>query len=118
MKNLDKEKYSDTFETPMLNLATWNEWGEGHYYGPSEGFGFSFLDDVRDVLTDGGNHTDVTPDEHQKDRFNNLYPYWRKTRVREVNVGETQSKDAYEKYTWNFDDKKFTGLECRFLKYR
>lgn len=103
----------------MLNLATWNEWGEGHYYGPSEGFGFSFLDDVRDVLTDGGNHTDVTPDEHQKDRFNNLYPYWRKTRVREVNVGETPSKDAYEKYTWNFDDNKNSpGLECRFLKYR
>ena len=35
-----------------------------------------------------------------------MYPYWRKTRVREVNVGETPSKDAYEKYTWNFDDNK------------
>lgn len=105
-KMLPKLKDLGELKTPMLNLATWNEWGEGHYYGPSEGFGFSFLDDVRDVLTDGGNHTDVTPDEHQKDRFNNLYPYWRKTRVREVNVGETPSKDAYEKYTWNFDDNK------------
>lgn len=108
-KMLPKLKDLGELKTPMLNLATWNEWGEGHYYGPSEGFGFSFLDDVRDVLTDGGNHTDVTPDEHQKDRFNNLYPYWRKTRVREVNVGETPSKDAYEKYTWNFDDKNSPG---------
>ena len=106
---LPKLKDLGELETPMLNLATWNEWGEGHYYGPSEGFGFSFLDDVREVFTDGGDHTDETPNEHQKDRFNNLYPYWRKTRVREVNVGETPSEGAYEKYIWNFDDKNSPG---------
>lgn len=94
---------------PMLNLATWNEWGEGHYFGPSKGYGFSFLDAVRDNLTDGGEHTDIIPNEHQKDRFNNLYPYWREIKKREVDVGETPSQDAYEKYVWNFDNSASPG---------
>lgn len=102
---------SDTLKTPMINLATWSEWAEGHYWGPSEGYGFSLLDHVRDTLTNGGIHTDITPTEHQKDRFNNLYPWWRKTTVREVNVGESPADNAYEKYSWDFDDPNDTGWE-------
>lgn len=95
--------------TPMLNLATWNEWGEGHYFGPSKGFGFSYLDAVRDNLTNGGEHTDVTPTEHQKDRFNNQYPYWRNPKKRELNVGTVPAQDACEKYVWNFDNPDALG---------
>lgn len=96
-------------QTPMINLATWNEWGEGHYFGPCEGMGFSLIDAVREVLTNGGAHNDVTPNEHQKDRFNNLYPWWRKTRVRERNVGAAPAQGTYEKYTWNFDNANALG---------
>lgn len=95
--------------TPMLNLATWNEWGEGHYFGPSKGFGFSYLDAVRKHLTNGGEHTDITPTEHQKDRFNNLYPYWRNPKKREENVGKVPAQNAYEKYVWNFDNPASLG---------
>lgn len=111
-----KEKILPTkndFSVPMLNLATWNEWGEGHYFGPSEGYGFAMLDAVRDVLTDSGSHTDITPNEQQKDRFNNRYPWWRKTRVREVNVGEKPASDSYEKYVWNFDNPASLGWEAK-----
>lgn len=102
---------SGILKTPILNLATWNEWAEGHYWGPSEGYGFSLLDKVREIFTDGGEHTDITPTETQKDRFNNLYPWQRKTTVREKNVGETPADNAYEKYKWDFDDEKNSGWE-------
>ena len=107
-----KETYlplPSTVKTPMMILATWNEWGEGHFFGPCEGYGFSRLDAVRDYLTDGGPHEDIVPTDHQKDRFNNLYPWWRTTNVREVDVGETPAPEAYEKYLWKFDDAASMG---------
>ncbi len=98
--------------TPMLNLATWNEYGEGHYFSPSTGYGFSLLDAVRDVYVkpeENIPHEDVTPTEEQQDRFNNLYPSWRTTRVREKNVGETAADTAKAKYQWDFNDPANLG---------
>lgn len=107
-----KEKYQPLMsgsENPMLMIANWSEWGEGHFFGPSEGYGFSRLDGLRKYFTNAGPHEDITPNDHQKDRFNNAYPWWRTTYVREVNVGETPAPEAYEKYIWNFDDESSMG---------
>lgn len=109
-----KEKYlplPSKLETPIAMVTNWNEWGEGHFLGPCEGYGFSRLDALRKYLTNAGPHEDVTPNDHQKDRFNNAYPWWRTTHVREVNVGETPAPEAYEKYVWNFDDKSSMGWQ-------
>ena len=98
--------------TPMLNLATWNEYGEGHYFSPSTGYGFSMLDAVRDVYVkpeDNVPHNDITPTEKQQDRFNNLYPAGRTTRVREKNVGETPAETAKSKYLWEFNNSSDLG---------
>ncbi len=98
------------FETPIINLATWSEYGEGHYFAPTTYYGFSYMDAVRDVFTDEvGTHEDVIPTEHQKDRFNNQYPHWRKVSLREVNVGEKPAENSYEKYKWDFDSEAEKG---------
>ncbi len=56
-------------------LSTWNEYGEGTYIMPSEGLnGFGYLDALREVYTNGGDHTDVVPTAEQKTHINHLYP--------------------------------------------
>ena len=58
----------------MFLLDNWNEYGEGHFLMPTEGFGFRYLDAIRAVFGDGSAHTDVIPTPQQKARINILYP--------------------------------------------
>ncbi len=58
----------------MLLLDNWNEYGEGHFLMPTEGFGFQYLDAVREVFGDGSAHLDARPSVSQKGRINRLYP--------------------------------------------
>ncbi len=45
-----------------LIFCCWNEFGEGHYIEPTRGYGFDYLDVIRDVFTDApGAHTDIAP---------------------------------------------------------
>jgi len=45
-------------------FCCWNEFGEGHYVEPTRGYGFSYLDVIRDVFTDAPkDHTDVAPED-------------------------------------------------------
>ena len=98
------------FETPIINLATWSEYGEGHYFAPTTYYGFSYMDAVRNVFTnETGEHEDIIPSEHQKDRFNNQYPHWREVNLREVNVGEKPAENSYEKYKWEFNSEAEKG---------
>ncbi|MBR3424060.1 MAG: S-layer homology domain-containing protein [Clostridia bacterium] len=58
-------------------VATWNEYGEGHYIMPAEELvGFGYLDVLRDVYTKGGidPSLNVVPDEHQLKRLGHQYP--------------------------------------------
>ena len=58
----------------MVLLDNWNEYGEGHFLMPTEGFGFQYLDAIREVFGDGSDHSDVRPSMRQKGRINVLYP--------------------------------------------
>ncbi len=58
----------------MLLLANWNEFGEGHFLMPSSLAGFGYVDALREVFTNGTNHTDIAPTDSQKKRFTVLYP--------------------------------------------
>ncbi len=41
-----------------------NEFGEGHYIEPTRGYGFSYLDVIRDVFTEGPKeHLDIAPED-------------------------------------------------------
>jgi len=45
-------------------LCCWNEFGEGHYIEPTRGYGFSYLDVIREVFgEDAGPHTDLAPED-------------------------------------------------------
>ena len=45
-------------------FCCWNEFGEGHYIEPTRGYGFSYLDVIRDVFTEGPKeHLDIAPED-------------------------------------------------------
>jgi hypothetical protein len=45
-----------------LIFCCWNEFGEGHYIEPTRGYGFDYLDVIREVFTPAsGPHTDLAP---------------------------------------------------------
>ena len=57
----------------IINLSTWDEYGEGQILAPTEGNGFMYLDAVRNVMTVGGSHSDAVPNSEQKERIGSLY---------------------------------------------
>jgi hypothetical protein len=65
---------ADSLGRRVLMLANWNEFGEGHFLMPSTLAGFGYLDALRDVFTEGGDHEDAAPGERQRSRFTTLYP--------------------------------------------
>lgn len=45
-------------------FCCWNEFGEGHYIEPTRGYGFSYIDTIRDVFSQSpGKHTDYAPED-------------------------------------------------------
>jgi hypothetical protein len=43
-------------------FCCWNEFGEGHYIEPTRGYGFAYLDALRDTFAEGPpEHTDIAP---------------------------------------------------------
>lgn len=64
----------DGWKGKTVWLSTWNEYGEGTFIMPTEGYGFRYTDAVRDVFGDGKNHEDVLPTKQQKARITHLYP--------------------------------------------
>jgi len=45
-------------------FCCWNELGEGHYIEPTRGYGFSYLDVIRDVFCEGPKqHSDIAPED-------------------------------------------------------
>lgn len=57
----------------FITLDNWNEYGEGHWFAPSNYAGFDYLDAVREVFTKGGEHEDAKPTDAQRARVNHLY---------------------------------------------
>ncbi|MGO8747919.1 MAG: LamG-like jellyroll fold domain-containing protein [Thermoguttaceae bacterium] len=50
-------------KNPVI-FCCWNEFGEGHYIEPTRGYGFSYLDVIRDVFTAGPKeHLDIAPED-------------------------------------------------------
>jgi hypothetical protein len=47
-----------------LIFCCWNEFGEGHYIEPTRGYGFDYLDVIREVFTGAsGPHADIAPND-------------------------------------------------------
>jgi hypothetical protein len=57
-------KPGDGVDKKTMIFCCWNEFGEGHYIEPTRGYGFSYLDVIRDVFsTAPRKHTDLAPED-------------------------------------------------------
>jgi len=73
---LPKYAKKGTWQSKVVWLSNWNEYGEGTYLMPVEGeLGFKYLDVIRKTLTDAGVSaaTHVKPTDAQKASFCNAY---------------------------------------------
>jgi hypothetical protein len=68
---------------PLANTAIfccYNEFGEGHYIEPTRGYGFSYLDAIRDVFGDGPKkHFDLAPQDVGLGPYDSWYQAARRT---------------------------------------
>ncbi len=72
-KSIMKQSASDLGKR-MIIVDAWNEYGEGHYIAPTSGFGFSYLQSIRETLTDKNNTPDYRlPQEHGMGPYESLY---------------------------------------------
>lgn len=61
----------EDWQTGLVLLSNWNEFGEGHYILPTDGIGFTYLDAIRSVFVSDAAHKDARPDDLS--RFTGLY---------------------------------------------
>jgi len=74
MDNFLPQYTPGSWQSRLLHLSTWNEYGEGTYLMPSGLNGFGYLDAIRKAVCVDEPHTDVVPTQHQLARIGYLYP--------------------------------------------
>lgn len=85
-----KGRIGEPWQTNMVILSNWNEFGEGHYILPTNRIGFTYLDAIRNAFSSAEHeHSDLRPDDETRARYNALYDQNRK-RVRRY---ELESED-------------------------
>ena len=96
LTNLKENKLSSEVSQKILYLGAWNEFGEGHYFMPTQQYGFSYLDIIREVFGgDDENHTHIIPNYAQRNRYGTMYtklgtPSRRYEKPKESNLDFTQ----------------------------
>ena len=113
-KTMDGRTTNKKLSKKLLNLASWNEYGEGHFIAPTVGKGFDYLDAVREVFVGGTSHSDELPTYSQKKRVNMMVDQDRK--VYNITERPMPSKDnLVAKKTWNMsnstDYSQWTNLQ-------
>lgn len=72
-------------------FCCWNEFGEGHYIEPTRGYGFSYLDVIRDVFTEGPKeHVDIAPEDVGLGPYDSWY-----RQAREAAGSQPASRDSW-----------------------
>lgn len=95
----------DSWQSKLVMLSNWNEYGEGTYICPSGLNGFGYLDSVRSVFCKDIPHSDAAPSEHQKKRINIMHPADRAKLGRGDRVKPELRFDK-PLYKFTFKDKK------------
>lgn len=104
-----KDRTGEPWQTNMVILSNWNEFGEGHYILPTNRIGFTYLDAIRNAFCSADHeHTDLRPDDETRARYNALYDQNRK-RIRRY---ELEDEDAdldlstlTSRMKWDFTQK-------------
>lgn len=85
---------------PSKNTAIfccWNELGEGHYIEPTRGYGFSYLDVIRDTFCEGPKqHVDIAPEDVGRGPLDSWYRAAREKLV-------TKNQDLLHQTAWSGD---------------
>ncbi|MBQ8758695.1 MAG: glycoside hydrolase family 99-like domain-containing protein, partial [Clostridia bacterium] len=97
----------DSVFSKMVLISTWNEYGEGTYVMPTARHGFAYLDGVRAAFTNGGDHTDVTPNAAQKQRINYLFDQERQW-LRPQLLAKSEKTEELDPYAGAVEVKKIT----------
>ena len=97
-------------DEPIVMLASWDEHGEGHAIMPNKGYGFGYLDAVKNVFAPG-EHTHAEPTEQQKERISTAYPTGRKVPLREkiTDLGDEQNHTVVKGWYFDSDSEGWTG---------
>ncbi len=75
-EQLDKRN-TGTFADRTVLIDGWNEYSEGHIVAPTKEWGYDYLDNIRNVFTNGEKEheeLDIEPTPEQKARITHLYP--------------------------------------------
>ena len=88
-------------------FCCWNEFGEGHYIEPTRGYGFSYLDVIRDVFTDAPKeHSDIAPEDVGLGPYDSWYQEAKTTQL-STDVSRLSAWTGDLLRTWNV----FMGCE-------
>ncbi len=92
----------------MVNISTWNEYGEGTYVMPTERFGFGYLDAIRTAFTKNNTkHSDLTLTDAQRQRINYLFDQDRQL-LRPQILEKAEATEKVDPYAGAEVIKKFT----------
>ncbi len=95
----------DTWQSKLIMLSNWNEYGEGTYICPTGLNGFGYLDAVRRVFCEDNDHIDHVPTDNQKSRICHLYPQDRASLAKLHREKPKLSYDDYAlKLTFNSEE--------------
>ena len=95
-----------SWKQKYIQFATWNEFGEGHYFYPcDDNGGYAYLNTMAEVLSNDttGTENDTIPTQAQKDRIGHLYVGDRIYLRRNYTITEEapQSETTILQYTYN-----------------
>lgn len=95
------------WKSKFIQLATWNEFGEGHYLYPSNLHGYGYLDAVAKVFGKGSHdeELDIMPTDEQKARIGHLYPDYDHFIRREHYIKTTIKIPDIKEVTYDFTTK-------------
>ncbi len=107
-------KRTDAFKK-MVNISTWNEYGEGTYVMPTQGTGFDYLEAIRQAFTDHNNSPfQGSLTAAQKQRINYLYPQDNQLLRAQMNETRNYISESNHTYAVNRYDYKIdiSGQDC------
>ncbi len=115
--SVKKENGYQSSNEKIVLFTCWNEYGEGHYFAPSNRNGFDFLNVIRDEFTaDGEKLNETVPGAISIARMEALYPNNRKAlKIKEdmkFTAADLMNRDSLYKYSFSDNSHTWTTARC------
>lgn len=95
MPKIRAKSDAENWQKRLVDISTWNEYGEGTYVAPAGVYGFGYLDNIRETFvgTKSPDYANVKPTENQLSRLGHLYTGDKITLANYDYVHETDGKE-------------------------